>query len=66
MRAMGSVRELEFGPARTVNAVTRRLADISRARQRIGWKPEVGLEEGLRRLVAWWRAERVGQSKVGS
>jgi UDP-glucose 4-epimerase len=38
--------------------VTRRLADISRARERLGWKPEVDLPEGLRRLVGWWRAER--------
>jgi UDP-glucose 4-epimerase len=57
-RAMGSSLEPEFGPARGVNAVTRRLADISAARQRLGWKPEVDLDEGLRRLVAWWRAEQ--------
>ena len=63
-RAMGSVRLLEFGPPRGVNAVTRRLADISRARQRLGWKPEVDLEEGLRRLVAWWRAERAPVSEA--
>jgi UDP-glucose 4-epimerase len=58
-RAMGSGLEPEFGPARGVNAVTRRLADISSARQQLGWKPEVDLDEGLRRLVGWWRAERV-------
>jgi UDP-glucose 4-epimerase len=57
-RVMGSVQPLEFGPPRTVNAVTRRLADISRAHERLGWKPEIDLEEGLRRLVRWWRAER--------
>lgn len=57
-RVMRSGQPLEFGPPRGVNAVTRRLADISRARQRLDWKPEVGLEDGLRRLVAWWRAER--------
>jgi UDP-glucose 4-epimerase len=57
-RAMGSRLPLEFGPARGVNAVARRLADISRAEERLGWKPEVDLDEGLRRLVAWWRSER--------
>jgi len=57
-QVMGSARPLEFGPARGVNAVSRRLADVALARQRLGWKPEVGLEEGLRRLVGWWRAER--------
>jgi UDP-glucose 4-epimerase len=58
LRVMGSDLPLEFGPPRGVNAVTRRLADVSQARQRLGWKAEIGLEEGLRRLVAWWRAER--------
>ena len=58
LRAMDSDLPLEFGPPRGVNAVTRRLADVSEARQRLGWKAEIGLEEGLRRLVTWWRAER--------
>ena len=35
-----------------------RLADVSRAAERLGWKSEITLDEGLRRLVAWWRAER--------
>lgn len=58
LRAMGSDLPLEFGPPRGVNSVTRRLADVSRAEQLLGWKAEVDLEEGLRRLVRWWRAER--------
>ncbi|MQY03476.1 SDR family NAD(P)-dependent oxidoreductase [Actinomadura macrotermitis] len=60
LRAMDAPADLglEFGPARAVNGVTRRLADISAAADRLGWKPEVGLDEGLRRLVSWWRAER--------
>jgi UDP-glucose 4-epimerase len=64
-RVMGSRLPLEFGPARGVNGVARRLADISRARQRLGWKPEVGLDEGLRRLVAWWRSERSAPDGAG-
>jgi nucleoside-diphosphate-sugar epimerase len=58
LRAMGSDLPLEFGPPRGVNAVTRRLADVSRAAERLGWKSEITLDDGLRRLVAWWRAER--------
>jgi UDP-glucose 4-epimerase len=58
IRVMGRDLQLEFGPPRGVNAVTRRLADVSSAAERLGWKAEVGLEEGLTRLVAWWRAER--------
>ncbi len=46
------------GPERRVNAVHRRLADTSHARDVLGFEAKVGLEEGLRRLVDWWRAER--------
>ena len=58
LRVMGSDLPVEFGPPRGVNAVTRRLADVSLAEKRLGWRAEVGLEEGLRRLVSWWHAER--------
>ena len=57
-RAMGSDLDLEFGPPRGVNGVTRRLADTSAAASRLGWKAEIGLDEGLSRLVAWWRGQR--------
>ena len=65
-RVMGSSEPLEFGPPRTVNAVNRRLADISHAHQGLGWKPEVELEEGLRRLVVWWRGERAARQEAGA
>jgi UDP-glucose 4-epimerase len=58
LKVMGSDLDVEFGPPRAVNGVTRRLADISKARDGLGWVPEIDLEEGLRRLVTWWRAER--------
>jgi nucleoside-diphosphate-sugar epimerase len=65
LRAMGSDLPLEFGPPRGVNAVTRRLADVSLAAERLGWKAEVGLDEGLRRLVTWWRAQRTTETTEG-
>jgi UDP-glucose 4-epimerase len=65
-RAMGSRLPLEFGPPRATNGVTRRLADISGAREYLGWKPEVDLEEGLRKLVTWWRAERASSGEADS
>lgn len=58
LRAMDSDLPVEHGPERAVNGVTRRLADIARAEAELGWKPELGLDEGLRRLVAWWREAR--------
>ncbi|MFC7621393.1 NAD-dependent epimerase/dehydratase family protein [Microlunatus sp. GCM10028923] len=58
LAAMGSELELEFGPQRTVNGVRRRLASTVAAAQDLGFGAEIGLAEGLRRLVGWWRAER--------
>ncbi len=62
LRAMGSDLPLEFGPPRGVNAVTRRLADVSQPAERLGWKTEVSLDEGLRRLVTWWREQRQAEA----
>ena len=47
-----------FGPARTVNPVSRRLADTSAAARELGWSAQISLRDGLRDLVAWWRAEQ--------
>jgi UDP-glucose 4-epimerase len=57
LAAMDSELEPVFGPARAVNGVTRRLADIRAAADQLGWAPRLGLDQGLRELVAWWRAE---------
>ena len=58
LRVMGSDLDIEYGPARTVNGVTRRLADTSSAHAVLGFEAEIGLEEGLTRLVDWWREEK--------
>lgn len=55
LAAMGSSLAPEYGPERIVNPVPRRLADTTKARDRLGFRAEVGLEEGLARLVSWWR-----------
>jgi UDP-glucose 4-epimerase len=60
LEVMDSDLDVVHGPARAVNGVTRRLADTTRARERLGFEAEVDLEEGLRRLVEWWRGERAG------
>jgi UDP-glucose 4-epimerase len=58
-RAMGVRPEPEYGAERKVNPVPRRLASIEKAKRLLGFTATVGLDEGLSRLVAWWRAERV-------
>jgi UDP-glucose 4-epimerase len=57
LSAMDSDLTPVFGPARAVNGVTRRLADIGAAAEKLGWTPRIGLDQGLRELVTWWRAE---------
>ena len=60
LRVMNSDLPVEFGPERAVNKVPRRLADTSRAREALGFEAEIGIEEGLTRLVDWWSAHRAG------
>ena len=59
LAVMGSTLKPEYGPARKVNAVARRLASTDKARDLIGFSAEVDMEAGLRDLVAWWRRERI-------
>jgi UDP-glucose 4-epimerase len=58
LRVMRSTLKPEYGPARKVNPVTRRLADTTKAGRLLEFRAKVGLEEGLARLVDWWQAQR--------
>jgi UDP-glucose 4-epimerase len=49
--------DVEHAPERQINAVGRRLADVSAAQRQLGFRATIDLESGLRRLVEWWRAE---------
>jgi UDP-glucose 4-epimerase len=62
LRAMGSELAIEYGPERAVNSVTRRLADTDAAERELGFRAEIGLEEGLGSLVEWWQAEREAEA----
>ncbi|MBU1912698.1 MAG: GDP-mannose 4,6-dehydratase, partial [Candidatus Omnitrophica bacterium] len=52
----------KFGPIRTGDA-KHTLADISRAKKLIGFKPEIGFEEGLKKTIEYFRGtvKPVGQ-----
>jgi UDP-glucose 4-epimerase len=58
LAVMGSDLSVEHGPDRAVNGVARRLAATSAAREELGFEARVGLHEGLRQLVEWWRPQR--------
>ena len=57
LAVMQSNLKPEYGPARKVNPVQRRLADISKAKRMLGFEASVSLEEGLLHLVNWWQKE---------
>ena len=47
----------EHAGERSVNPVPRRLASTRKAEQLLGFRADIQLDEGLRKLVDWWRAE---------
>jgi dTDP-glucose 4,6-dehydratase len=51
----GSSSPIEHRPLPEDDPRTRR-PDIRRAQDVLGWQPSVGLDEGLRRTIAWFRA----------
>jgi nucleoside-diphosphate-sugar epimerase len=55
---MGNPIEAELGalPDRPTE-IWRMYCDSSRARNELGWAPQVPLEEGLRRTIAWYTEE---------
>jgi nucleoside-diphosphate-sugar epimerase len=56
LKVMGATHLVpEYGPERSVNPVLRRLASTRKAQSLLGFRAEVGLEQGLDRLVRWWQ-----------
>jgi len=58
LRVMHAELDPEYGPTRSVNPVPRRLADVNKARNLLQFESQVGLHDGLERMVAWWRAQQ--------
>jgi dTDP-glucose 4,6-dehydratase len=52
----GSTSEIVFEPL-PVDDPTQRRPDITRARELLGWDPQVGLREGLERTAEWFRSQ---------
>jgi len=60
VRLAGSRSEITFvvpKDERTADDPHTRQPDITLARTILGWEPQVGLEEGLARTIAWFRAQ---------
>ncbi len=59
LKVMGSDLKPEYGPERSVNPVSRRLADITKAEQVLEFTAQIELENGLSQLVDWWRTNKM-------
>lgn len=54
---IGRKAVIEWQPAHPADMLAN-WADVKKAGQLLGWQPEVSLQEGIGRLVDWYRAER--------
>jgi UDP-glucose 4-epimerase len=53
-----------FKEANSINPVSRRLADISKADKILGYTPAITLEQGLKELSAWYFEKQKQKSKI--
>ncbi|HEY5901006.1 MAG TPA: NAD-dependent epimerase/dehydratase family protein [Anaerolineales bacterium] len=54
---VGKKAEVQHGPPNLAD-MRMNWADVTKAGEMLGWEPRVGLQEGVRRLVEWYNAER--------
>lgn len=62
---VGQPARIVFKPRHPAD-VTATWADIGRAHERLGWSPRVGFEDGMARLVSWYRENRSWASEVAT
>ncbi len=63
-RACGFAGRLEWDAGRP-DGQPRRCLDTARAAQLLGWRARTTLEDGLRRTVEWYRADRAAPAAAG-
>jgi nucleoside-diphosphate-sugar epimerase len=49
--------QVQYGPPNLADMFTN-WADVSKAREMLGWNPQVSLREGIANIIAWYNAER--------
>ncbi len=57
-KVTGVTPEVRTRPSHPAS-VNEMYADVGKAKRLLNWEPEVGVEEGITRLVAWFRAHRL-------
>ncbi len=64
-RLLGQAARIDFQPMHRAD-VPATWADISKAERLLGWRPQVTTDEGIRRLVAWYQANRAWAREVAT
>lgn len=54
---LGKKAQIEYHPRHRADMLTSH-ADVSKARESLSWEPQVGLDEGVKKIVEWYQAER--------
>jgi len=60
---IGKKGTIDYGPPVRADMQSN-WADVSKAREMLGWQPKVSLREGLQSLINWYNAERSWADKV--
>jgi nucleoside-diphosphate-sugar epimerase len=64
-RLSGSDSEIVFKPLHYTD-VEMRIPNVDKARKQLGWEPQVDLDDGLERTIAWYRERQPVQSLAPS
>ena len=62
---VGEKARVEFSPRHPADVLAT-WADIAKAERLLGWRPETPFDEGVRRLVNWYREERAWAKEVAT
>jgi nucleoside-diphosphate-sugar epimerase len=62
-RMIGKDAQIEQYPAHRADMLAN-WADVEKAGRQLNWEPQVSLEEGISRLVAWYNTERDWTSQI--
>ena len=62
---VGKKAQVVHGPANPAEMLAN-WANVEKAGQLLGWEPQVGLREGISRLVAWYNQEQAWASQINT
>jgi UDP-glucose 4-epimerase len=64
--ALGVTPQITVEPAKRAGEVTRYIADIAKATELLGYRPQTPLDHGIPQAVAWWQAWQQSNGVVTS